>query len=75
MREIFTSGTVGGALGNQCFYPEMQTFQMTELISYISLLNTLDTFPLKNDLIQKIMVSREGPRIITSNFKKYYNVV
>jgi hypothetical protein len=23
MREIFTSGTVGGALGNQCFYPEM----------------------------------------------------
>jgi len=23
MREIFTSGTVGGALGNQCFYPEI----------------------------------------------------
>jgi hypothetical protein len=23
MREIFTSGTVGGALGNRCFYPEM----------------------------------------------------
>jgi hypothetical protein len=25
MREIFTSGTVGGALGNQCFYPEIYT--------------------------------------------------
>ena len=23
MREIFTYGSVGGALGNQCFYPEM----------------------------------------------------
>ena len=23
MREIFTSGTVGGALGNRCFYPEI----------------------------------------------------
>ena len=22
MREIFKSGSVGGALGNQCFYPE-----------------------------------------------------
>ena len=22
MREIFTYGSVGGALGNQCFYPE-----------------------------------------------------
>jgi len=24
MREIFTYGSVGGALGNQCFYPEMR---------------------------------------------------
>ena len=24
MREIFTYGSVGGALGNQCFYPEIQ---------------------------------------------------
>jgi len=24
MREIFTYGSVGGALGNQCFYPEMK---------------------------------------------------
>ena len=23
MREIFTYGSVGGALGNQCFYPEI----------------------------------------------------
>jgi hypothetical protein len=23
MREIFTSGTVGGAPGNRCFYPEI----------------------------------------------------
>ncbi len=29
MREIFTSGTVGGALGNQCFYPEIFTFALT----------------------------------------------
>jgi len=26
MREIFTSGTVGGALGNQCFYPDNRNF-------------------------------------------------
>jgi hypothetical protein len=25
MREIFTSGSVGGALGNRCFYPENPT--------------------------------------------------
>jgi len=25
MREIFTSGTVGGALGNRCFYPEISS--------------------------------------------------
>jgi hypothetical protein len=25
MREIFTSGTVGGALGNRCFYPEIHS--------------------------------------------------
>jgi hypothetical protein len=31
MREIFTSGTVGGALGNQCFYPEMQTLAVIEV--------------------------------------------
>ena len=23
MREIFTSGSVGGAPGNRCFYPEL----------------------------------------------------
>jgi hypothetical protein len=27
MREIFTYGSVGGALGNQCFYPEMKKKQ------------------------------------------------
>ncbi len=31
MREIFTSGTVGGALGNRCFYPEIHTFAMIEV--------------------------------------------
>jgi hypothetical protein len=25
MRETFTSGSVGGALGNRCFYPEMHS--------------------------------------------------
>jgi len=25
MRETFTSGTVGGELGNRCFYPEKST--------------------------------------------------
>ena len=25
MREIFTSGSVGGAPGNQCFYPELDS--------------------------------------------------
>ena len=30
MREIFTYGSVGGALGNQCFYPEMGKRQRAE---------------------------------------------
>jgi len=25
VREIFTHGTVGGAPGNRCFYPELST--------------------------------------------------
>ncbi len=32
MREIFTSGTVGGALGNQCFYPEIFTSGVVEVV-------------------------------------------
>ncbi len=28
MREIFTYGSVGGALGNQCFYPDTGKPQM-----------------------------------------------
>jgi len=31
MREIFTSGTVGGALGNQCFYPEIRILLLSLL--------------------------------------------
>ena len=27
MREIFTYGSVGGALGNQCFYPETSNIE------------------------------------------------
>jgi len=36
MREIFTSGTVGGALGNQCFYPELDlmTYQILPVTRY-----------------------------------------
>ena len=31
MREIFTYGSVGGALGNQCFYPDADRPQMVAL--------------------------------------------
>ena len=27
MREIFTYGSVGGAPGNRCFYPEIQPYR------------------------------------------------
>jgi len=27
MREIFTYGSVGGALGNRCFYPETSNIE------------------------------------------------
>jgi hypothetical protein len=36
MRETFTSGTVGGALGNQCFDPEISSFTMVEMGMHIS---------------------------------------
>ena len=31
MRETLTSGTVGGAPGNRCFYPEIRSFTVVEL--------------------------------------------
>ncbi len=33
MREIFTSGSVGGAPGNWCFYPEESIKEIPELFS------------------------------------------
>jgi len=36
MREIFTSGSVGGAPGNRCFYPERDwlTLRFFEISSF-----------------------------------------
>jgi hypothetical protein len=33
MREIFTYGSVGGAPGNRCFYPEIQPWELELMIS------------------------------------------
>jgi len=44
MREIFTSGTVGGALGNQCFYPEIHSFTVLEVILYLQSMSTLSSW-------------------------------
>jgi len=34
MREIFTSGSVGGAPGNRCFYPEDGLGKAVPLLKY-----------------------------------------
>ena len=44
MRETFTSGTVGGAPGNRCFYPEMQTI-MVVVVHVRMLLDNASGFP------------------------------
>ncbi len=56
MREIFTSGTVGGALGNQCFYPEMHTLPVTE-VSYLTRSNeTLGHPSFQTDLLYDVQI-------------------
>gem|GEM_PF-5952195 len=54
----------------------MYTLAVLEVSSDYSPMSALDTFPLQNDIIPKILVFREVPSIINVNFKKisvWYN--
>ena len=47
MREIFTSGSVGGAPGNRCFYPEIHTFAVIEVgLHLIIICTAMDQSPI-----------------------------
>jgi len=48
----------------------MYTLAVLEVSSDYSPMSALDTFPLQNDIIPKILVFREVPSIINVNFKK-----
>jgi len=60
MREIFTSGTVGGALGNQCFYPEI--LSPIEVLGNCTLLDQSHTLPLflATPLVSKLSLVAAG---------------
>jgi hypothetical protein len=42
MREIFTSGSVGGAPGNRCFYPDIPTESPPSQKSFLSVRQNLN---------------------------------
>ena len=48
----------------------MYTLAVLEVSSEYSPMSALDTFPLQNDIIPKILIFREVPSIINVNFKK-----
>jgi len=50
MREIFTYGSVGGAPGNRCFYPEIQPQEL----DLVHILFTTRQYPTDGDVWQLI---------------------